>query len=173
MDRFLAGVERQAFRIAQISVRNEADALDIVQDAMIRLVKSYGRRDESEWQPLFFRILRNRINDHGRHLTVRNRVMSWFAPPDGGAATDPGELAPAAPNTRPDHQASMDETMQELERAIHELPARQREAFLLRSIEGMDVATTARAMGCSAGSVKTHYSRAVHSLRAILGDHWT
>jgi RNA polymerase sigma-70 factor (ECF subfamily) len=173
MDRFLAGVERQAFRIAQICVRNEADALDIVQDAMIRLVKSYSQRDESEWQPLFFRILRNRINDHGRHQTVRNRVLSWFVPPDSGANTDPGELAPAAANTRPDKQASIDETMLELERAIHDLPNRQREAFLLRTIEGLDVATTAKAMGCSTGSVKTHYSRAVHSLRAILGDHWS
>lgn len=173
MDRFLAGVERQAFRIAQISVRNEADALDIVQDAMIRLVKSYSQRVESEWQPLFFRILRNRINDHQRHQTVRNRVMSWFVKPDATKTNDPGELAPAAPNTRPDARASMDETMLELERAVHSLPGRQREAFLLRTIEGMDVATTAKAMGCSAGSVKTHYSRAVHSLRAALGDHWS
>jgi len=175
MDQFLAGVERQAFRIAQISVRSEADALDIVQDAMIRLVKSYGQRDESEWKPLFFRILRNRINDHLRHQTVRNRVLSWFVPPrpDGSAPPDPLDAAPAAANTRPDEQVSMDETMVELEQAVRDLPGRQREAFLLRTIEGMDVATTARAMGCSAGSVKTHYSRAVHSLRAILGEHWS
>ena len=99
--------------------------------------------------------------------------MSWFVAPDTTNTSDPGELAPAAPNTRPDAQASMDATMDELEQAIHALPGRQREAFLLRTIEGMDVATTARAMGCSAGSVKTHYSRAVHSLRAVLGDHWS
>lgn len=173
MDQFLAGVERAAYRIALVSVRNEADALDIVQDAMIRLVKSYSQRDAAEWQPLFFRILRNRINDHGRHLTVKQRVLSWIAPPDSGATTDPGELAPAAANTRPDKQAAMDETMQELESAVAALPARQREAFVLRTIEGMDVATTAKAMGCSAGSVKTHYSRAVHSLRDTLGDHWS
>ena len=148
MDKFLAGVERQAFRIAQVSVRSEADALDIVQDAMIRLVKSYGQRDESEWKPLFFRILRNRINDHLRHQTVRNRVLSWFvAPnPDGSGPADPVDTAPAAESTQPDEQASMDETMVELEHAVRALPGRQREAFLLRTIEGMDVATTARVM---------------------------
>lgn len=173
MDKFLVGVERQAYRIAQISVRSDADALDIVQDAMIRLVKSYSQRDASEWKPLFFRILRNRINDHLRHQTVKNRVMSWFVAPEDEVPNNPGDLAPAAPHTHPDAQVAMDETMSKLEVAVSGLPRRQREAFLLRTIEGMDVATTARAMGCSEGSVKTHYSRAVHSLREILGDHWS
>jgi RNA polymerase sigma-70 factor (ECF subfamily) len=172
MDRFLAGVEGKAYRIVQVAVRNEADALDIVQDAMIRLVKSYSQRPESEWRPLFFRILQNRLRDHQRHQGVRNRVLSWFRPADDEDYADPVARAAAAEHVRPERQAAMDDTLAALQAAVSELPARQQQAFMLRALEGLDVAETAAAMGCSAGSVKTHYFRAVHSLRASLGEHW-
>lgn len=173
MDRFLAGVERRAFRIADIAVRNPDDAMDIVQDAMIRLVRSYSTRAEDEWPPLFFRILQNRIRDHQRHQTVRNRVLSWFRRPDEEiSAVSPVDLAPDRATPSPVSQLVIDDSMAELEQAINELPPRQQQAFLLRALQGFDVAATAASMGCSAGSVKTHYSRAVHSLRARLGDHW-
>lgn len=172
MDRFLAGVEARAFRMVQISVRNEADALDIVQDAMIRLVQSYASRPAAEWRPLFFRILKNRLRDHQRHQGVRNRVLSWFRPADDGDYADPIAQAPGREQERPDREAATDETLSALEQAVAALPARQRQAFLLRAMEGLDVAETAQAMGCSKGSVKTHYFRAVHSLRETLGEHW-
>jgi RNA polymerase sigma-70 factor (ECF subfamily) len=172
MDRFLAEVEGRAYRLVQIAVRNEADALDIVQDAMIRLVKRYSSRPAEEWRPLFFRILQNRVRDHQRHQGVRRRVLSWFTPSDPEQDDDPIARAPAAEQVRPDRQVAMDDTMAALEAAIGELPARQQEAFMLRALEGLDVAQTATAMGCSAGSVKTHYFRALQSLRAALGDHW-
>jgi len=172
MDRFLADVEARAFRMVQVAVRNEADALDIVQDAMIRLVQSYSSRPASEWRPLFFRILQNRLRDHQRHQGVRNRVLSWFRPADDDDYADPIAQAPGREQERPDREVAMNETLSSLEQAVAALPARQQQAFLLRTMEGLDVAETAQAMGCSQGSVKTHYFRAVHSLRETLGEHW-
>lgn len=173
MDRFLAGVEARAFRMAQLAVRDADDALDIVQDTMIRLTRSYAERPESEWTPLFFRILKNRITDHQRRNTVRKRVFGWFGRGNDDESTpDAVARAPGRDSDRPERRLATGEAMQELEAAIQALPARQREAFLLRALEGLSVADTAQAMGCSQGSVKTHYSRAVHSLRDTLGDHW-
>ena len=175
LESFLAGVEAKAFRIAQIALRHEDDALDAVQDAMLKLVRSYARRPPSEWQPLFYRILENCVRDMQRRRTVRGRVMSWI--PWGGRSEDqdaPDPLAQAPdPAPIPSAQAQTDQTMQALEAALAALPARQRQAFLLRNFEGLDVAATARAMGCSEGSVKTHYFRALQSLRADLGEFWS
>jgi RNA polymerase sigma-70 factor (ECF subfamily) len=173
MDRFLASVERRALTMAQIAVSDSDEALDIVQDAMIRLVRKYSARPQDEWRPLFFRILKNRILDHQRHQTVRHRVIAWFSPKN---ADEPGidqiATAPGAPALQPDRQVAMADAMERLEDAVQNLPARQQQAFLLRALDGLDVAGTAQVMGCSAGSVKTHYSRAVHALRVILGEHW-
>ena len=173
MDQFLAEVERRAFRIAQVSVHDRDEALDIVQDAMIRLVRTYGTRPSEEWRPLFFRILTNRITDHQRRQTVRRRVLAWFEP--AGDGDDDGDPIADLPDTRgltPETELARGAAMLALETALRNLPVRQREAFLLRSVEGLDVVDTAAAMGCTAGSVKTHYSRAVHTLRNVLGDHW-
>jgi RNA polymerase sigma-70 factor (ECF subfamily) len=175
LDRFLAEVEQRAYRIARFAVRDTEDALDIVQDAMIRLAKGYPDRPAAEWPALFHRILQNRIRDHQRRRAVRNRVMSWLGrvSGDGGdPPPDPVETAPdPALDADPAQRLMLADAGEALERAITALPRRQQEAFLLRAWEGMDVAETARAMGCSQGSVKTHYSRAVHALRAYLGDY--
>jgi len=173
LDHFLAEVERRALRIAEIAVRDRDEALDLVQDAMIKLVRNYSGRDTDEWTPLFYRILQNGVRDWHRRQAVRNRVMVWFqkAKPDDN---DYDVIAAAAdPMGRsPDEELQNSEAMQDIELAVHELPSRQREAFMLRTFEGLDVAGTAVAMGCSEGSVKTHYSRAVHALRDKLGEHW-
>lgn len=175
LDRFLAGVEQRAFRMARFAVRDTDDALDIVQDAMIRLARGYADRPPTEWQALFYRILQNRIRDHQRRRTVRNRVMSWIGHGSGSNSDDlpdPVETAPdPARDADPIHRLMLADAGEALERAIMALPRRQQEAFLLRAWEGMDVAETAKAMGCSQGSVKTHYSRAVHALRNHLGEH--
>jgi RNA polymerase sigma-70 factor (ECF subfamily) len=171
MDAFLADVERKAFVIAQISLRNHDDALDAVQDAMIRLVSSYSNRPQKEWKPLFYRILRNRIVDHQRRGNVRRRFMAWL--PLYEDAPDPVAEAPGVVSDQPDRRLEINESMDSLEQAVGALPPRQQQAFLLRTVDGLDVAETALAMGCSAGSVKTHYSRAVHRLRQNLGEHWS
>ena len=173
LNRFFADVERRALRIAEIAVRNRDDALDLVQDAMIKLSSKYAGKDSAEWPPLFYRILQNGVRDHHRRQAVRNRVMVWFGrSTDDDRDYDPVAAAPDPAGRAPEEELQNSEAMQELERAVAELPARQREAFMLRTFEGLDVRDTATAMAVTEGSVKTHYSRAVHSLRDALGEHW-
>jgi RNA polymerase sigma-70 factor, ECF subfamily len=173
LDRFLVSVEKRAFRIARIAVRDDDDALDIVQDAMLQLARRYAQRPADEWRPLFYRILQNRIRDCQRRRKVRARLMSWLPgwKAEDDEAGDPYDgVADARP--QPHDLLATDQAMIRLERALGELPGRQQEAFMLRNFEGLDVAQTAAAMGCSEGSVKTHYSRAVHTLREQLGAAW-
>jgi RNA polymerase sigma-70 factor, ECF subfamily len=171
IEAFLRDVEARAYRIALAHVRDRGEALDIVQDAMIRLVQRYAGRPSDEWPPLFYRILQNRIRDIQRRRVVRSRILSFF----GGTASeeehDPLVEAAAPRAENPLEQLVADDAMRALQQALAELPARQREAFMLRNFEGLDVAQTAVAMSCTEGSVKTHYSRAVHRLRAMLAEH--
>jgi len=174
LERFLASVERRAFKIAQIAIRDTDDALDIVQDAMLQLVRRYAARPSEEWKPLFYRILNNRIRDFQRRRVVRSRIIAWLPirRDDEDEAPDPVESAPGN-ELAPGERVQVDETLKALEQALGELPARQQQAFLLRTLEGFDVAATAAAMGCSQGSVKTHYFRAVQTLRERLGEFWS
>ncbi len=174
LEKFLAEIERRAFRMAQIALRDPDDALDVVQDAMLKLARNYASRPSAEWRPLFYRILENGIRDLQRRRSVRKRFMTWMPgakeDPDN-EAQDPLENVAAAGPDIPE-LLMQGQAMQHLELGLRALPARQREAFMLRNFEGMDVAETATAMGCSEGSVKTHYSRAVHTLREQLGEVW-
>lgn len=173
LERFLKDVERRAYRMAEIALRNPDDALDAVQDAMMHLAGHYGGRPEREWKPLFYRILQNRIHDLQRRRRTRNRVIAWWTgghADDEDSAADPIEAAEAN-DAGPVRRLESDQAMEALESAVARLPERQRQAFLLRALEGMDVADTARTMGCSQGSVKTHYFRALQSLRDQLEEH--
>ncbi len=170
LGQFLASVELKAFRIAQAALRHEDDALDAVQDAMLQLARAYADRPADQWKPLFYRILENRIRDLQRRRSVRDRVMSWLpftAEPDGSNDPLATAVSPEVPVLR---RIELDETMSALQQALAALPRRQQQVFLLRTLEGLDVAQTAHAMGCSPGSVKTHYFRALRALRAQLGD---
>jgi RNA polymerase sigma-70 factor, ECF subfamily len=172
LEAFLKDVESRAFRIAMMTVRDADEALDIVQDAMIKLATKYARKPCDEWRPLFYRILGNRVRDWHRRQAVRGRIVSFFGGQEG-EDYDPVAAASGAPSENPSEQLASGEAMAALEVALGALPVRQREAFMLRNFEELDVAQTAAAMGCSEGSVKTHHSRAVTRLRALLGDHWT
>ena len=170
IEAFLRDVETRAFRIALMNVRDRDEALDVVQDSMIRLVRRYSTRPSEEWRPLFYRILQNRIRDVQRRRTVRSRVLSFF----GGVESDEYDPIVAAPGPTSDDpldRAQAGDAMTALEQALSTLPPRQREAFTMRALEGLDVAQTAQAMSCSEGSAKTHYSRAVHRLRELLKEH--
>jgi RNA polymerase sigma-70 factor (ECF subfamily) len=174
LDKFLADIERRAFRMAQVALRDPDDAMDAVQDAMLKLARNYGTRPSAEWRPLFYRILENGIRDLQRRRSVRKRFMVWLPGPKedpDNEAQDPLESVADAGVPVPE-KLMQDEAMEKLESSLRQLPARQREAFMLRNFEGLDVAETASAMGCSEGSVKTHYSRAVHTLRDQLGEVW-
>lgn len=173
LDRFLAGVERRAFRMAQIALGHDDDALDLVQEAMLKLVEHYGGRSEAEWGPLFHRILQSKIRDWYRRTRVRNRWRLWLGRgEDGDEADDPLDAIADATIPSAEHQLKTKEASAALDEALRLLPLRQQQAFLLRAWEELDVAQTAAAMGCSEGSVKTHYFRAIQALRKRLGNHW-
>ncbi len=171
LNQFLAGVELKAFKIAQAALRHEDDALDAVQDAMLQLARAYADRPAQEWKPLFYRILENRIRDMQRRRTVRGRVIAWlpFRGDEDDEEPDPIAQAPS-PEPQPPRRLELEQAVGALEKALGGLPRRQQQAFLLRTLEGLDVAQTAAAMGCSQGSVKTHYFRALQRLRAQLGE---
>lgn len=176
MSAFLAGVERRAFKQAVFAVRDEEAALDIVQDAMMRLSERYGDRMPEELPPLFQRILQNAIRDWFRRQKVRSlwtSLLSSLAPGRGEEDDqDPLETLQAAGDANreesPPDRLERVQVIEIIEQEISRLPARQREAFVMRYWEELDVAETARAMGCSEGSVKTHCSRATHALAVVL-----
>lgn len=172
MEAFLRDVEARAYRITLTHVRDADEALDIVQEAMINLARRYAERSADEWAPLFYRILQNKTRDWHRRQSVRRRVLGFFSRDDDDEG-DALAQVPAPPDADPARQLERADAMRALERALHALPVRQREAFMLRNFEGLDVAETASAMGCTQGSVKTHYSRAVQRLKEHLGDHWS
>jgi RNA polymerase sigma-70 factor, ECF subfamily len=173
---FLASVERRAFKQAVFGVRDEEAALDVVQDAMLRLSERYGDRPAEELAPLFQRILQNAIRDWFRRQRVRSLWTTLLSSLGSGHGEnddhDPLETLQASGDSNygesPPERLERSQVIEIIEKEVSRLPPRQREAFLMRYWEELDVAETAKAMGCSEGSVKTHCSRAAHSLAAAL-----
>lgn len=173
---FLSEIERRAFKQAAYAVRDPEAALDIVQDSMMKLAEKYALRPAEEFPMLFQRILQNSIRDWYRRSKVRNTwttlFSSLFANREDEDADPLDTLQAAAdPNGQginPADRLQRIQTLETIEEALMKLPARQREAFLLRYWEEMDVSETAQTMGCSEGSVKTHCSRATHALAELL-----
>lgn len=168
IEMFLQSVELKAYRMALLAVAEHADALDLVQESMFKFVSSYAEKPAEQWKPLFYRILQNKIKDWHRHQKVRNLVLFWKQDDEKGDISELPGANPAAedqPDTALDKNQLQDSVLQ----ALQDLPEKQRQCFLLRSWEGCSVADTAIAMGCSQGSVKTHYFRAINKLRDLLG----
>lgn len=174
---FLAAAERRAFKQAVYAVRDQEVALDVVQDAMLKLATRYADRPAAELPPLFQRILQNAITDHFRRQKVRNLWITPLSALAGDGDDERGErdiletLEPEPGSAAAANGAELMERAQllaVLDEEIGRLPRRQREAFLLRYWEDLNVAETAEAMGCSEGSVKTHCSRAAHTLAEVL-----
>lgn len=173
LDAFLASVERRALRMAEIATRDREQALDLVQDAMFQLARSYAGHPPAEWPPLFYRCLQNRIVDWQRRQSVWRRL--FFR--DDRPPADCDDAAPVTDVADPsveqgDERIQREQRLARIEQALRRLPQRQRQAFELRVWEELDVRDTARAMACSEGSVKTHLSRAVASLRTELKEVW-
>ncbi len=180
MDAFLASVERRAYKHALYAVRNEEKALDIVQDAMLNLVQSYRDKPPAEWPMLFTRILQNAIHNHFR----RNKVRDYWTPNFSQFDTSVGDeesnsidviesiMNKTVGNTAfsTEDVVMREHILNKIEELIKNLPARQREAFMLRYWEDLSVTETAQVMGCSEGSVKTHCSRATHALAIALNE---
>lgn len=170
LDQFLRTVERRALRMAEFACGNRDDALEIVQDSMLAFVRKYADKPSSEWAPLFYRVLDSRMVDHQRRQRVRSRWLTWLAPgrADADALADPIASIPDPGEPGPLQRLADAQTGAALTRALAALPHRQRQCFLLRVWEGLDVAATAQAMRCGEGSVKTHLSRALAALRIQL-----
>ena len=172
---FLKSVEKRAWKRAVYAVRDDDAALDIVQDSMIRLAEKYADRPAAELPPLFQRILSNATMDWFRRQKVRNQVVRNFS--DFESAGSDGDfdiletleaLGDPLQSESASDSVSRAQILRLIDAEVQRLPGRQREAFLLRYWEELDVAETAASMGCSEGSVKTHCSRAVHALAKAL-----
>ncbi|HEX6414912.1 MAG TPA: RNA polymerase sigma factor [Burkholderiales bacterium] len=177
LSQFLEGIEKRAFKQAVFAVRDDEAALDIVQDAMLRLAEKYGARPAGELPMLFHRIMQNAIRDWYRRQKVRSLWTTLLSSLSLGRGDDDDEQDPletmlpeGGSNSQeaPAERFEQAQVLEIIEQEISRLPARQREAFILRYWEELDVAETARAMNCSEGSVKTHCSRAAHALQAAL-----
>jgi RNA polymerase sigma-70 factor (ECF subfamily) len=170
----LEGVERKAFKQAMFAVRDEEAALDIVQDAMLKLAEKYGHRPAAELPLLFHRIVQNAIRDWFRRQKVRSLWVTLFSSLAGNREDDdqdPLDTLPASDGesrASPGSQLEQAQVIEIIEQELSKLPPRQREAFVMRYWDELDVAETAKAMGCSEGSVKTHCSRAAHALATAL-----
>ncbi len=171
MDGFLASVEKRAYVIALAACRDEQVALDIVQDSMFSMVKSYANKPAAQWPPLFFKILNNRITDQHRKRGF-GRLAQWFG--NENAEDEPvvdvvDQLE--SNEISPDSIADSSELSYAMERALSRLSFKQQQALVLRLWQGLSSKETATAMGISEGSVKTHLSRAVHEMREQLQEY--
>ena len=177
LDQFLAFVEARAYRLALFAVKHEDDALDIVQDSMLKFATHYADKPIAEWQLLFYRILQNCIKDHFRRHNVRSRwtvLIDHLIPKHhGDEANDMDPLEAVADESSPDGEAQLasEQRLSRIEATLSTLPLRQQQAFLLRCWEGLSTRDTADAMGCSEGSVKTHYFRALAAMKTSLQDY--
>lgn len=162
LETFFKAVEKRAFRMTEFAISDPDEALDLIQNSMLKLVQRYADRDENEWTLLFYRILQNEIKDWKRKAWVRG----WFGFIDPETEWIEDKSVQACPD-RVVHQDAINSAMHA---AIKQLPWRQQQAFLLRSWEGLNVKQTAKVMACTTGSVKTHYSRAVTFLRKQLAE---
>ena len=169
LDRFLAGVQNRAFVTAKIATGNEDDALELVQDSFLKLVKLYSDKPPEEWPALFQRVLQNTIRDWYRRQKVRS-VLFWWQQHELSEEAMQSEATVALNDHSPLRNVQGQEINQQVAQALQKLPMRQQQAFLLRAWWEHSTEETATIMGCSTGSVKTHYSRAIKSLQQQLGQ---
>jgi RNA polymerase sigma-70 factor (ECF subfamily) len=160
LEAFLKSIEKRAYKITVFAINDRDEALDLLQNAMIKLVRNYSSHPESTWTLLFYRILQNEIRDWQR--------KSWFRKLFDFNENQADQLQDVSAYSHPDQLMEQDALNKKIQVAIGQLPFRQQQTFLLRTFEGLDVKQTALAMSCSEGSVKTHYSRAVQFLREAL-----
>jgi RNA polymerase sigma factor (sigma-70 family) len=175
LSQFLESIERRAFKQAYYAVRDEDSAMDVVQDAMIKLAERYGDKPAAELPMLFQRILQNTVNDFFRRQKVRTTWTTLFSSMSGSGDDEDFDFLESLEAEQGSLQAESAadkveraQVLAAIEAEVQKLPARQREAFVMRYWEDMDVAETAAAMGCTQGSVKTHCSRATHTLAHAL-----
>jgi len=167
MEDFLIDIEKRAYRMVALATSSHADALDLLQDSMIKLVTNYQNKPSNEWKPLFYKILQNRIRDWHRQQKVKNLLFFWKS--DEIDELQPDDFAEIKPQ-QPENDLAKEQQQATALHLLARLSVKQQQCFLLRSWEGLSVAQTAEIMACSQGSVKTHYFRAVTKLRRQLEE---
>lgn len=172
LDRFLRSVETRAYRMALVATGRREEALDIVQDSMMKLAQKYSHKPEEEWPMLFMRILQNGIRDWYRRQKVKQRFMFFSVDRDNRDEEQDFGFDIADEENNPARRLEYHGVLKTLVDAVQNLPIRQQQVFLLRAWDGLDVESTAQILGVSSGSIKTHYSRALKSLHSQLGDDW-
>jgi len=178
IEQFLMQVEKKAYRMAEIATNDSHDALDIVQETMIKLVEKYADKNAEEWKPLFYKILQSKIMDHFRKQTVYRKFFFWkkqnhhleYSESDSNKNVGYEPQNHAEDLRSPERELIGEQKVEKVTQALKNLSVRQQQCFMLRSWEGLNVAETAKAMNCSQGSVKTHYSRAKESLKKAIDD---
>ena len=155
--------------MAEIATQNQADALDIVQDSMIKLVEKYIDKPSDQWKPLFYRILQNNIINYFRIRTVQRNLFFWK---DKHLDSDDQDysITHASDHITPEREVSGARNIEQILATLKKLPRRQQQCFMLRSWEDLSVKETAAIMGCTEGSAKTHYSRAREALKNSLNE---
>lgn len=173
IDAFLESVEKKAYVIAYSACKDQQTALDIVQDAMFKMVKSYAGKPSEQWTPLFFRVLQNRITDQHRKRGV-GRLMQWFGT-QSSEENDSVDVVDQLPsqNLSPDQLANSEQLNDAMGSALSGLSPQQQQVVMLRLWQGLSVSETAQAMKISEGTVKTHLSRATQQLRGQLKEYHT
>ena len=168
IEQFLVRVEKRAYKMAEVSTKDHAEALDIVQETMIKLVTHYSEKPSEQWQPLFYRILHNKIMDWHRQQKVKRMLFFWKSTDE--EVGDPADLVEqvSLDVDNPDDALSKQQLQKVALSALAELSVKQQQCFMLRSWEGLSVAETADVMQCSQGSVKTHYFRAIQKIKETL-----
>jgi RNA polymerase sigma-70 factor (ECF subfamily) len=176
METFLTSVQGRAFRMAEIATKSRDEALDIVQDTMYDFVRRYRSHTDSEWPPLFFRVLQNKIRDWHRRTAIRRRFGGWLSlgsqHNDEQRQEDPFDQVPDSIGKGPAHKLEVQDSLGRLSLALKNLPHKQQQVFLMRAWEGFSTKETAAIMSCSEGTVKTHYWRALNTLQEALKDYW-
>lgn len=171
LEAFLADIEKRAYHMAAFATGSHADALDLLQDSMIKLVTNYADNPPEQWKPLFYKILQNRIRDYHRHQKVKNLLFFWkSANQDDDNPEWPPADAGAELSDTPERDIARTQQQSSAIGHLQQLSDKQQQSFLLRSWEGLSTAETAEIMGCSQGSVKTHYSRAVTKLKTLMEE---
>ena len=170
MEQFLVEIEKKAYRMIVISIGDHGDAMDILQDCMIKLVTKYSQHPSEQWKPLFYKMLHNKITDWHRHQKVKNLLFFWKSETseEGDSKHLDNVADDSSGHKSPIEALEQAQLHQTVIHALSELSVKQQQCFLLRSWEGLSVADTAQIMGCSQGSVKTHYSRAVAKIKQTL-----
>jgi RNA polymerase sigma-70 factor, ECF subfamily len=170
LDQFLARFESEAYKLSFVITQNREDALEVVQDSMLKLVHKYSHKSMDEWRLLFFRILQNRLRDYQRRKQFRQ--LFHLSPSKSEQQEDEVEQFIDPNPISPESSLHSENAMRTIQQALRQLPLRQQQVFLLRAWQEFSTKEAAFALSISEGSVKTHYKRAIDQLRSQLGEHY-